>query len=264
MLHLVSDLDHTLQLAVQALRPGGLLISKTPCIAEMNPLIPWLAIPLMRAIGKAPAVLSFEGPGLHAAIARQGMDIVSVERHGTRGKDIRLFIVARKPPEFPHSPSRLLPRPGAAVPTISSTAAIRESAAPRASDAWAFTLGMRCLPCCALRDSTLMGRQELRALLPGADGHAQGGGHRDTELAAPRFEVAPGRGIVAFIPGEGGDQQVGQVHERIEGAALAHRPIHKHRMRIGRGARALGGRARAGAREFKQCGDHGSAAAVAS
>lgn len=112
MLHLVSDLDHTLQLAMQALRPGGLLISKTPCIAEMNPLIPWLALPLMRAIGKAPPVLSFEGAGLHAAIARQGMDIVCVERHGTRGKDIRLFIVARKPPEFPLSPSKPLPRLG--------------------------------------------------------------------------------------------------------------------------------------------------------
>ena len=32
-----------------------------------------------------------------SAIARQGMDIVSVERHGTRGKDFRVFIVARKP-----------------------------------------------------------------------------------------------------------------------------------------------------------------------
>jgi hypothetical protein len=31
------------------------------------------------------------------AIARQGMDIVSVERHGTRVKDFRVFIVARKP-----------------------------------------------------------------------------------------------------------------------------------------------------------------------
>ncbi|MES2612957.1 MAG: class I SAM-dependent methyltransferase [Pseudomonadota bacterium] len=116
MLHLVSDLDHTLQMAVQALRPGGLLISKTPCIAEMNPLIPWLALPLMRAIGKAPHVLSFEGEGLHAAMARQGLDIVSMERHGTRGKDIRPFIVARKPPEFPHSPSRLLPRLGGRGP----------------------------------------------------------------------------------------------------------------------------------------------------
>ena len=34
---------------------------------------------------------------LQSAIARQGMEIVSVERHGTRGKDIRVFIVARKP-----------------------------------------------------------------------------------------------------------------------------------------------------------------------
>ncbi len=98
LLHLVSDLDHALQLAMQALRPGGLLISKTPCIAEMNPLVPYLALPLMRAIGKAPHVLSFNGDRLQSAIARQGMEIVSVERHGTRGKDIRVFIVARKPP----------------------------------------------------------------------------------------------------------------------------------------------------------------------
>jgi SAM-dependent methyltransferase len=97
VLHLVSDLDHALALAVQALRPSGLLISKTPCIAEMNPLIPHLVLPLMRAIGKAPHVLCFNGDALQSAIARQGMDIVSVERHGTRGKDNRVFIVARKP-----------------------------------------------------------------------------------------------------------------------------------------------------------------------
>jgi len=96
VLHLVSDLDTALALAAQALRPGGLLISKTPCIAEMNPLIPRLALPLMRAIGKAPHVLCFNGDALRSAITRQGMEIVSVERHGTRGKDIRAFIVARK------------------------------------------------------------------------------------------------------------------------------------------------------------------------
>ncbi|MDO5626100.1 MAG: class I SAM-dependent methyltransferase, partial [Pseudomonadota bacterium] len=39
LLHLVDDLDGTLAAAAQALRPGGLLISKTPCLAEMNPLI---------------------------------------------------------------------------------------------------------------------------------------------------------------------------------------------------------------------------------
>ena len=97
LLHLVTDLDRTLELAVQALRPGGLLISKTACIAEMNPLIPYLALPVMRAVGKAPHVLCFDADVLQSAIARQGMDIVSVERHGTRGKDIRIFIVARKP-----------------------------------------------------------------------------------------------------------------------------------------------------------------------
>ncbi len=97
LLHLVSDLDHALAQVVQALRPGGLLISKTACISEMNPLIPWLALPLMRAIGKAPHVLCFDARQLQSAIVRQGLDIVSVERHGTKGKDIRVFIVARKP-----------------------------------------------------------------------------------------------------------------------------------------------------------------------
>ena len=97
VLHLVTDLDRALELAMRALRPGGLLISKTACISEMNPLIPYLALPLMRAIGKAPHVLCFDAAALQSAITRQGMDIVSVERHGTRGKDFRVFIVARKP-----------------------------------------------------------------------------------------------------------------------------------------------------------------------
>ena len=97
LLHLVADLDRTLSLAMQALRPGGLLISKTACIKELSPLIRYLALPAMRAIGKAPPVLCFGAAELQAAIARQGMDIVTVERHGTQGKDFRVFIVARKP-----------------------------------------------------------------------------------------------------------------------------------------------------------------------
>lgn len=97
LLHLVDDLDQALSVAVQALCPGGLLISKTACIGEMNPLIPYLALPLMRAIGKAPHVLCFKQPQLLAAFARQGLEVLNVERHGTRGKDIRAFIVARKP-----------------------------------------------------------------------------------------------------------------------------------------------------------------------
>lgn len=97
LLHLVTDLDRALELAMQALRPGGLLISKTACVAEMNPLIRWLAIPVMQAIGKAPHVLLFDADTLQAAMVRQGLVIEAVERHGTKGKDIRVFIVARKP-----------------------------------------------------------------------------------------------------------------------------------------------------------------------
>lgn len=97
LLHLVSDLDGALCSVVQALRPGGQLISKTACIAEMNPLIPWLAIPVMRAFGKAPQVLCFDAGALQAAMVRQGLEIEAVERHGTKGKEIRVFIVARKP-----------------------------------------------------------------------------------------------------------------------------------------------------------------------
>lgn len=98
MLHLVSDLDQTLAMAAQALRPGGLLISKTPCIAEMNPLIQYLALPLMCAVGKAPRLIQrLDEARLRAALSRQGLLLDSVERHGTKKKDFRVFIVARKP-----------------------------------------------------------------------------------------------------------------------------------------------------------------------
>jgi len=96
VLHLVADLDAALASAVGALAPGGLFISKTPCIGDMNPLIR-LALPVMRLVGKAPHVLVFRAPALQAALKRHGLDIVAVEHHGTKGKDIRSFIVARKP-----------------------------------------------------------------------------------------------------------------------------------------------------------------------
>lgn len=96
VLHLVSDLDGALRAVLPALKPGGLFISKTPCLAEMNPLIPRVLVPLMRALGKAPAVLSFDAVQLQAAFERHGLAVEAVERHGTKGKDIRVFIVARR------------------------------------------------------------------------------------------------------------------------------------------------------------------------
>ncbi len=96
LLHLASDLELVLRVAAQALRPGGLLISKTPCIAEMNPLIGHVAVPLMRLAGQAPALKCLHEHQLQAAMAKQGLAVVISERHGTQRKDIRAFLVARK------------------------------------------------------------------------------------------------------------------------------------------------------------------------
>lgn len=97
VLHLMPDLDVALRALLPSLKPGGLLISKTPCLAEMNPLVPRLFVPLARALGKAPHVLSFDAAQLRAAFERHGLEIEAFERHGTKRKDFRVFIVARKP-----------------------------------------------------------------------------------------------------------------------------------------------------------------------
>lgn len=97
VLHLVQDLETTIAACASALVPGGLLISKTPCLAEMNPLIPWLAVPFMRAIGKAPPVHNLNEKHLSDAFKRQGLEVLAVERHASKGRDTRPFIVARKP-----------------------------------------------------------------------------------------------------------------------------------------------------------------------
>ncbi len=99
LLHLVPDLDHTLAQVVQHLRPGGLFISKSACIAHMNPLVPYVALPLMRLLRLAPPVHVLTEAALVGAIERSGLILEGVEHHATpkRGRDWRPFVVARKP-----------------------------------------------------------------------------------------------------------------------------------------------------------------------
>lgn len=95
-LHLVRGLSGTLQAIHALVRPGGLFVSKTACLGDMSPAIR-LLLPLMRAIGKAPFVQVFSSGDLEQAIAAQGFSIVALERHATKGRDTRPFIIAAKP-----------------------------------------------------------------------------------------------------------------------------------------------------------------------
>ena len=56
-----------------------------------------LLVPLLRAVGLAPPVQVFNAAQLQAGLVRQGLEIEAVERHGSGRKDMRVFIVARKP-----------------------------------------------------------------------------------------------------------------------------------------------------------------------
>jgi ubiquinone/menaquinone biosynthesis C-methylase UbiE len=96
ILHLVADRSAALQRAISALKPGGLFMSKTPCLSEMNPLIR-LAVPVAQFFGKAPHVAFFSASALEQEIEAAGFSIVERARHGSRRKDPRIYIVARAP-----------------------------------------------------------------------------------------------------------------------------------------------------------------------
>ncbi|MBA4226944.1 MAG: SAM-dependent methyltransferase [Hyphomonas sp.] len=95
ILHLLEERQPALEAVHSLLKPGGLFISKTPCLTEMGFGLR-LALPLAQAIGKAPHVDFFSEATLTGEITQAGFEIVASERHGTRGKDVRAFIAARK------------------------------------------------------------------------------------------------------------------------------------------------------------------------
>jgi 2-polyprenyl-3-methyl-5-hydroxy-6-metoxy-1,4-benzoquinol methylase len=97
LLHLVDDLGQTLRQLHEQLRPGGILVAKTALVSELNMLIR-AALPLMRLVGKAPpSVRVFDEGTLLTAMRDAGFVVESVERHGTKGGDVRLFTLARRP-----------------------------------------------------------------------------------------------------------------------------------------------------------------------
>lgn len=94
LLHLVDDLDQTLADVVGMLKPGGLFISKTPCLSSMWYLRP--VLPVLRMLGKAPGGVAFMSPdALEAAIRRAGFEIVETGDYPAKTPP-RRFVVARK------------------------------------------------------------------------------------------------------------------------------------------------------------------------
>jgi ubiquinone/menaquinone biosynthesis C-methylase UbiE len=96
ILHLLPARADTLAAVHRLLKPGGVFISKTPCLKEMNPLVRAI-VPIAQAIGQAPYVTSLSAEDVERDIAAAGFEIVERDRHGTRRKEEpRVFIVARK------------------------------------------------------------------------------------------------------------------------------------------------------------------------
>ncbi|MBY6067730.1 class I SAM-dependent methyltransferase [Leisingera aquaemixtae] len=99
LLHLLPDLEQVLDGVAARLRPGGLFISKTPCLGESRGSWKyWLfsaAIPLMRLAGKAPSYVDFmDIRKLEAAVQKAGFEIIETGNYpaDTPGR----YLVARR------------------------------------------------------------------------------------------------------------------------------------------------------------------------
>lgn len=93
LLHLLDDREATLARIHGWLKPGGVFISGTACLADMS--LPLRAIvPVLRAVGMAPPVKVFSADALTASMTAAGFEIVSDWRPG-RNKAV--FVAARKP-----------------------------------------------------------------------------------------------------------------------------------------------------------------------
>eukprot|EP00435_Cladocopium_sp_Y103_P076557 s1_g296.t1 len=94
ILHLLPDLPSDLVAIRNSLKPGGLLISKTPCLGDWKwRVVGRAAIPIMQLFGKAPYVTFLKGSDIEAQLVAAGFEIVESEYHNAFSP----YIVARKP-----------------------------------------------------------------------------------------------------------------------------------------------------------------------
>lgn len=98
LLHLVGDLETSLVRIHEQLKPGGVFISKTPCLRDravpLKVRAMLMALPVMQWLGKAPAVAFVSIPDLEAAVERAGFEIIETGNYPARPPS--RFLVARK------------------------------------------------------------------------------------------------------------------------------------------------------------------------
>lgn len=92
LLHLVKETEDTVAKLASALKPGGLMITKTPCLRG-NPIYPIL-IGAMRLIGKAPYVRMFSPAQVDEMFRAEGLEILETGQFPK--KPPSHFVVARK------------------------------------------------------------------------------------------------------------------------------------------------------------------------
>ncbi|WP_420585253.1 class I SAM-dependent methyltransferase [Ruegeria sp.] len=97
LFHLVPDIDAVFADIHARLAPGGLFISKTPCLSEGGLGLKFglmkLMLPVMQLFGKAPYVNLFDVQTLETAVIRAGFDVIESGNHPA--KPPSRYLVAR-------------------------------------------------------------------------------------------------------------------------------------------------------------------------
>ena len=92
VLHLLDDCEREIQRAFELLKPGGVFITSTPCIADMPGVFKLIA-PVFKWIPFMPNLYPFSLDSLKSCLRRAGFEI---EYEWRPGPDKAVFIVARK------------------------------------------------------------------------------------------------------------------------------------------------------------------------
>lgn len=93
LLHLLRDQKAALDEVCRLLKPGGLFISKTPCLHSKRFLI-WPMIKVMQLIGKAPFVRFMSADGTDEAVRGAGFDIIETGNYPPKLPS--RYVVARR------------------------------------------------------------------------------------------------------------------------------------------------------------------------